>query len=93
MSGIAISDLPTAPDEIAAALDAMVPPTMAEDRAYFIHTSGSTGQPKCVVHNQGSVDWHTHMTLIGSGLCQRNDVVLQVCRVVPVMRGAAGICF
>ena len=26
----------------------------------------------------GSVDWHTHMTLLGSGLCRKDDVVLQV---------------
>ncbi len=31
-----------------------------------------------VGHNHGSLDWHTHMTLIGSALCRADDCVLQV---------------
>jgi non-ribosomal peptide synthetase component F len=46
--------------------------------AYYIHTSGSTGKPKCVVHCHGSLDWHSHMTLLGSGLTRVDDTCLQV---------------
>ena len=50
------------------ALDAVVPPTRSSDSAYYIHTSGSTGRPKCVHHNHAALDWHSHETLVGSGL-------------------------
>ena len=46
--------------------------------AYYIHTSGSTGKPKCVVHCHSSLDWHSHVTLIGSGLTRVDDTCLQV---------------
>ena len=46
--------------------------------AYYIHTSGSTGKPKCVVHCHSSLDWHSHMTLLGSGLTCVDDTCLQV---------------
>ncbi len=48
------------------------------DTAYYIHTSGSTGKPKCVVHVHSSLDWHSHVTLLGSGLTRSDDVCLQV---------------
>ena len=77
LSGLDLSSLPTAVREVYTALESHAPKAQSTDYAYFIHTSGSTGQPKCVVHNRGSVDWHTHATLLGSGLCRRDDVVLQ----------------
>jgi acyl-coenzyme A synthetase/AMP-(fatty) acid ligase len=46
--------------------------------AYYIHTSGSTGKPKCVVHCHSSLDWHSHVTLLGSGLTRVDDTCLQV---------------
>ena len=52
--------------------------TQACDTAYYIHTSGSTGKPKCVVHVHSSLDWHSHVTLLGSGLTRSADVCLQV---------------
>lgn len=52
--------------------------TQPDDTAYYIHTSGSTGKPKCVVHVHSSLDWHSHVTLLGSGLTCANDVCLQV---------------
>jgi non-ribosomal peptide synthetase component F len=48
-----------------------------DDVAYYIHTSGSTGKPKCVVHVHSSLDWHSHVTLLGSGLTRVDDVCLQ----------------
>eukprot|EP00668_Euglena_longa_P003546 GGOE01004144.1.p1 GENE.GGOE01004144.1~~GGOE01004144.1.p1 ORF type:complete len:1545 (-),score=302.20 GGOE01004144.1:408-4817(-) len=72
------SPLPSSIFEIYHTLEAILQPTVPTDFAYFIHTSGSTGLPKCVMHDHGSVDWHTHMTLIGSGLCTAEDCVLQV---------------
>uniref|UniRef100_A0A7S4CMW6 AMP-dependent synthetase/ligase domain-containing protein n=1 Tax=Eutreptiella gymnastica TaxID=73025 RepID=A0A7S4CMW6_9EUGL len=78
LSGIDCSALPSQLHAIHEALEALLSPAQPSDYAYFIHTSGSTGQPKCVTHTQGSVDWHTHMTLLGSGLCRKDDVVLQV---------------
>lgn len=48
------------------------------DTAYYIHTSGSTGKPKCVVHVHSSLDWHSHVTLLGSGVTRSDDVCLQV---------------
>lgn len=52
--------------------------TQPDDVAYYIHTSGSTGTPKCVVHVHSSLDWHSHVTLLGSGLTRADDVCLQV---------------
>jgi non-ribosomal peptide synthetase component F len=52
--------------------------TQPGDTAYYIHTSGSTGKPKCVVHVHSSLDWHSHVTLLGSGLTRVDDVCLQV---------------
>lgn len=49
----------------------------SDDVAYYIHTSGSTGKPKCVVHVHSSLDWHSHVTLLGSGLTRVDDVCLQ----------------
>lgn len=53
-------------------------PTQPGDIAYYIHTSGSTGKPKCVVHAHSSLDWHSHVTLLGTGLTRADDVCLQV---------------
>jgi non-ribosomal peptide synthetase component F len=53
-------------------------PTQPDDTAYYIHTSGSTGKPKCVVHVHSSLDWHSHVTLLGSGLTRADDTCLQV---------------
>jgi hypothetical protein len=66
-------------EEVRAALDALLPAACApNDSAYYIHTSGSTGRPKCVHHVHSALDWHTHATLIGGGLCLDDDVILQV---------------
>ena len=52
--------------------------TQPGDTAYYIHTSGSTGKPNGVVHVHSSLDWHSHVTLLGSGLTRADDVCLQV---------------
>ena len=70
--------LPNNLREIHTELSSRVPPARPTEQAYYIYTSGSIGHPKGVMHTHGSVNWHMHVTLLGSGLCRANDCVLQV---------------